>query len=112
MSLLSKFNSFISLEILSPDLLDAYDAEFERILQLYEKRKPVLDAYEKWLSFWNDFIAFTVCFCFYFILCYFQLFRKHQLILDDFMYVVIMQKLKDVNVKNFIENYQLLNKNF
>jgi hypothetical protein len=41
--------------------LDEYDAEFERICQLYEKRKPVIEAYEKWLSFWNDFVAFTVC---------------------------------------------------
>jgi hypothetical protein len=56
------FLILISIETLSPDLLDAYDAEFERISQLYEKRKPVLDAYHKWLSFWNDFVAFTVCF--------------------------------------------------
>ncbi|CAF5066790.1 unnamed protein product [Rotaria sp. Silwood1] len=46
-------------QILSPDILDAYDTEYERINQLYEKRKPILDAYEKWLSFWNDFVAFT-----------------------------------------------------
>ena len=56
------FSFFMLLETLSPDLLDAYDAEFERILQLYEKRKPVIDAYEKWLSFWNDFVSFTVGF--------------------------------------------------
>jgi hypothetical protein len=55
-------NFFLSIETLSPDLLDAYDAEYERICQLYEKRKPVLDAYNKWLSFWNDFVAFTVCY--------------------------------------------------
>jgi hypothetical protein len=52
----------LDFEILSPDLLDAYDAEYERIYQLYQKRKPVLDAYEKWLSFWNDFVDFTVCY--------------------------------------------------
>lgn len=48
------------IETLTPEILDAYDAEYERINQLYEKRKPILDAYEKWLSFWNDFVAFTV----------------------------------------------------
>jgi len=48
------------IENLSADLLDAYDAEYERINQLYEQRKPILDAYEKWLTFWNDFVAFTV----------------------------------------------------
>ncbi|CAF1330707.1 unnamed protein product [Adineta steineri] len=46
-------------ETLSADLLDAYDAEYERIAQLYQKRKPVIDAYEKWLTFWNDFVTFT-----------------------------------------------------
>ena len=51
---------FVSIETLSSDLLDTYDAEYERICQLYEKRKPVIDAYEKWLSFWNDFVVFTV----------------------------------------------------
>ncbi len=58
---------FIKIETLSPDLLDAYDAEYDRISQVYEKRKPVLDAYEKWLSFWNDFVVFTVCSFFYYI---------------------------------------------
>lgn len=53
-------SSLMKIETLSPDILDAYDAEYERIHQLYEKRKPVLDAYEKWLTFWNDFVAFTV----------------------------------------------------
>ncbi|CAF2666978.1 unnamed protein product [Rotaria sp. Silwood2] len=46
-------------QTLSPDILDAYDVEYERISQLYEKRKPIIDAYEKWLSFWNDFVSFT-----------------------------------------------------
>lgn len=46
-------------ESLSADLLDGYDAEYERVNQLYERRKPILDAYEKWLTFWNDFVAFT-----------------------------------------------------
>lgn len=45
-------------EPLSADLLDWYDAEFERLSALYEKRKPILDAYEKWLRFWNEFVAF------------------------------------------------------
>ena len=48
------------LDSLSSDLLDAYDAHFERMSQLYEQRKPLLDAYEKWLAFCNDFLAFTV----------------------------------------------------
>ena len=51
---------FVCIETLSADLLDAYDAEYERIAQLYEKRRPVIEAYEKWLAFWNDFVAFTV----------------------------------------------------
>lgn len=51
---------FVSIENLSADLLDEYDAEYERIYQIYEKRKPILDAYEKWLTFWNEFVAFTV----------------------------------------------------
>ncbi|CAF0869418.1 unnamed protein product [Rotaria sordida] len=46
-------------QTLSSDILDAYDAEYERINQLHEKRKPIVDAYEKWLSFWNDFVVFT-----------------------------------------------------
>ncbi|CAF3117056.1 unnamed protein product [Rotaria sp. Silwood2] len=49
----------LDFENLSSDLLDAYDAELERISQLYKKRQPVLDAYNKWLSFWNEFVAFT-----------------------------------------------------
>ncbi|UJR07856.1 hypothetical protein I4U23_012139 [Adineta vaga] len=49
----------LDFETLSPELLDAYDAEYERMSQLYEKRKPVLDAYHKWLSFWNEFVVFT-----------------------------------------------------
>ncbi|CAF1037891.1 unnamed protein product [Rotaria magnacalcarata] len=49
----------LDFETLTPDILDAYDAEYERISQFYEKRKPILDAYEKWLSFWHDFVAFT-----------------------------------------------------
>ncbi|CAF0861300.1 unnamed protein product [Adineta steineri] len=48
----------LDFETLSPELLDAYDAEYERILQLYEKRKPILDAYNKWFSFWEEFVAF------------------------------------------------------
>ena len=50
------------LESLSSHLLDAYDAHFERMSQLYEQRKPILDAYDKWLAFCNDFAAFTVSF--------------------------------------------------
>ncbi|CAF1524054.1 unnamed protein product, partial [Adineta ricciae] len=49
----------LDLETLSADLLDAYDAEYERVAQLFEKRRPVIEAYEKWLTFWNDFVAFT-----------------------------------------------------
>ncbi|UJR38308.1 hypothetical protein I4U23_030978 [Adineta vaga] len=49
----------LDFENLSADLLDAYDAEYERIAQLYEKRRPVIDAYDKWVTFWNDFVAFT-----------------------------------------------------
>lgn len=50
----------VCLDTLSADLLDAYDAEYERVAHLYEQRKPVIDAYDKWLTFWNDFVAFTV----------------------------------------------------
>ncbi|CAF4969469.1 unnamed protein product [Rotaria sp. Silwood1] len=49
----------LDFENISSDLLDAYDTEFERITQLYKKRQPVLDAYNKWFSFWNEFVAFT-----------------------------------------------------
>jgi hypothetical protein len=101
-----------NIEILSPDLLDAYDAEYERINQLYQKRKPVIDAYEKWLSFWNDFVAFTVIEKLNKYLNYIILFRNHQLILVVFIYVVIMQKLKVVNEKNIFVNYHKLKKNF
>ncbi|CAF0804466.1 unnamed protein product [Rotaria sordida] len=48
----------LDFENLSLDLFDAYDIELERISQLYKKRQPVLDAYNKWLSFWNEFVAF------------------------------------------------------
>ena len=50
----------ICVEPLTPELLDVYDAEYDRILQLYEKRRPVLDAFNKWFSYWNDFVAFMV----------------------------------------------------
>ncbi|CAF1260531.1 unnamed protein product [Adineta ricciae] len=49
----------LDFETLSPELLDAYDTEYERVSELYENRKQVLDAYHKWLSFWNDFVTFT-----------------------------------------------------
>lgn len=52
--------SFSLSETLSSDLLDAYDAEYDRLFQFYQKRKPVLDAYEKWHSFWKDYLVFTV----------------------------------------------------
>ena len=45
---------------ITADLLDAYDAEYERISQLYQRRQPVLDAFDKWNSFWNEYVAFTV----------------------------------------------------
>ncbi|CAM4874743.1 unnamed protein product [Rotaria socialis] len=49
----------LDFENLSSELLDAYDTELERITQLYKKRQPVLDAYDRWLSFWNEFVLFT-----------------------------------------------------
>jgi len=48
----------IDFEQLSPELLDRYDNELIRIEELYEIRKPILDVYNKWFSFWNDYMAF------------------------------------------------------
>lgn len=60
--LLFHFSSSRFAEKLTADLLDVYDTEYERIRQLYEKRKPMLDAFEKWAEFWKEFVEFTVKF--------------------------------------------------
>lgn len=104
---------WIEIETLSPELLDAYDAEYERIHQLYEKRKSVLDAYEKWLTFWNDFVAFTVNYHQENIrlISLHRWFRKLQQILVVSIFVDTMLKQKDANEKNIFVNCLKSNKN-
>ena len=45
------FEQFSSIEPLSADLLDAYDNEYARLLQLYHQRQPVLKCIQEMVRF-------------------------------------------------------------
>ncbi|CAF1264865.1 unnamed protein product, partial [Didymodactylos carnosus] len=46
-------------EKLSPEKLDKYDRELERLEQLYIVRQPIIDSYKLWLNTWNEFVKFN-----------------------------------------------------
>ena len=49
-----------NLEPLTSELLDEYESELKRLLILFNDRQPVLNAFDKWFSFWNEFLQFNV----------------------------------------------------
>lgn len=85
---------------ITADLLDAYDAEYERLSQLYQRRQPVLDAFDKWNSFWNEYVAFTVRLSLIDVFVHWKDFRKPRRIPDVSMFVDTTPKSKDANERN------------
>lgn len=101
----------MNLENITPDTLDQCDREYDRLDDLYRRRKPVLDAYEQWKILAQQYAEFQVetklendesmkTFLFS---------RKNQLQQLDFTNEVILQSKNKQNENDLLLPYRKLN---